>query len=717
MQNFDYQFNVGGNFTATVDGMAESAGRFNAAVEGTHSWLGKLGQTLAVWDLASNYVSKFNDTLGTLSASGISLDRQMHDLSAVAGVTGDGLKQIEGYARDSAKAFGIDASQAVEGYKLLLSQLSPELGKYPDALRAMGNSIATTSKLMGGDGVAAAEVLTTAMNQYGISLDDPMKASAEMARMMNVMAAAGQAGSAELPAIKVALQQCGMAAKAANVSFEETNAAIQVLDKAGKKGSEGGVALRNVLSTLAAGRFLPEKTLEELQKAGINVDALSDKTQPLKNRLEALKPLLNDDALLSALFGRENANAARALVQGTESLQEFTDAVTGTSSAEEQAAIVMESYAERQARINQRFEDFKIRVFQATGDLGLWMSTLMGALVPLSQLMPLLIGVGNLMAWIKGLQWASMWSRIQGFIYVARLQMAFMNKELITGQFASNGFLINITRATLAVVRFATVGILQALKGLGALVLSFVTGGTASATFAGIASASFGAFRLAAVTACRAVGVAIMNIPIIGWIAAAIAALVALGVYFWNTSAKFRAVLKGLGAAFVATFKGIWDLAKNVFGSIGDLIKAAFSLDGQGIKDAINRLKGGFSDFGRNVGKAFNDAYNAEMEASRKAEAAKNKKGQPDPNAAGGEVPTVDVPVVTPPDPTGGSLATVGGGKSDGGGKVRNVTVNVDKLVERFEIHTTNLSEDLGKVKDMVGEALLSALNDVNLAM
>lgn len=716
MQNFDYQFNVGGNFTATMDGMAESTGRFNAAVEGTHSWLGKLGQTLAVWDLASNYVSKFNDTLGGLSSSGISLDSQMHDLSAVAGVVGDGLKQIEGYARSSAKAFGIDASQSVEGYKLLLSQLSPELGKYPEALQAMGNCIATTSKLMGGDGVAAAEVLTTAMNQYGISLDDPMKASAEMARMMNVMAAAGQAGSAELPAIKVALQQCGMAAKAANVSFEETNAAIQVLDKAGKKGSEGGVALRNVLSTLAAGRFLPEKTQEELQKAGINVSSLTDKTKPLKERLETLKPLLKDDALLSALFGRENANAALALINGTESLHDFTEAVTGTASAEEQAAIIMDSYAERQARINQQFEDFKITVFQATGDLGIWLSTLMGALVPLSQLMPLLIGMGNLMAWIKGLQWAAMWSRVQGFIYAARLQMAFMNRELITGQFASNGFFVNITRATLAVLRFATVGIFQALKGLGALVLSFVTGGTASATFAGVASASFGAFKLAAVTACRAVSVAIMNIPIIGWIAAAIAALVALGVYFWNTSAKFRATLKGLGASFVAVFKGIWDLAKNVFGSIGDLIKAAFSLDGQGIKDAINRLKGGFSEFGTNVGKAFNDAYNAEMAASKKAEEAK-KKGKPDPNAAGGEVPTVDVPTVTSPDPTGGSLGTVGGGKSEGSGKIRNITVNVDKLVERFEIHTTNLSEDLGKVKDMVGEALLSALNDVNLAM
>lgn len=133
-----------------------------------------------------------------------------------------------------------------------------------------------------------------------------------MAEMMNVMAAAGQAGSAELPAIKAALEQCGMASKAANVSFEETNAAIQVLDKAGKKGSEGGVALRNTLSILSQGRFLPKDTREELERAGIDVLALGDKSKSLKERLELLKPVLNDSALFSKLFGMENANAARA---------------------------------------------------------------------------------------------------------------------------------------------------------------------------------------------------------------------------------------------------------------------------------------------------------------------------------------------------------------------------------------------------------------------
>ena len=68
---------------------------------------------------------------------------------------------IEGFARDSAKAFGTDAAVAVEGYKLLLSQLTPELGKYPEALSTMSDCIQMTSKLMGGDGVAAAHVLIT----------------------------------------------------------------------------------------------------------------------------------------------------------------------------------------------------------------------------------------------------------------------------------------------------------------------------------------------------------------------------------------------------------------------------------------------------------------------------------------------------------------------------------------------------------------------------
>ena len=720
MQQFVYNFNISGNFSQNISQMSQNAETFTKKAEGVCEVCEKWAGRLAKLNLASDYLQNVSGVLKDIGSGAVTLDSQMHDLSAVAGVTGEGLKTIEGYARSSAKAFGTDASVAVQGYKLILSQLSPELGKCPAALKAMGDAIQTTSKLMGNDGTAAAEVLTTAMNQYGVSLDDPMEASRKMAEMMNVMAAAGQAGSAELPAIKAALEQCGMASKAANVSFEETNAAIQVLDKAGKKGSEGGVALRNTLSILSQGRFLPKDTREELERAGIDVLALGDKSKSLKERLELLKPVLNDSALFSKLFGMENANAARALVQGTEQLGQFTEAVTGTNSAEEQAATVMESTAEKRARFRQQIEDIKISFTQLTGGVFAWVGVAASAAAPLSQLTPVFIGIYKGIRLAMSLNYAAALGRVATMARTAAVSIALMSDTTALANGISLGFIGNIGRCTIALLRFSTAGIWSGIKALGAFLLSLVTTGGASATFAGIASVSFGAFKLSAVSACRAVSIAIMNIPIIGWIAAAIAALIAVGVYFWNTSVKFRAVLKGLWAAFKAVFSGIGNLAKQTFGAIGDLIKAAFKLDAGGITAALNKLKGAYGDYGKEVGKAFNDAYTAEMKAGEKSNAKKSTKKQGKSAATAG-VTIPEVPTPTVPDVTGGTAGATAskktGGSSDSGGKIKNVSIHVDKLVERLEIHTANLQESAERVKDVVAQALLSALNDTNLAM
>jgi len=391
--SFNYLFGIDGNFTVKMEEMNRATSEFTAQVQKSQGVFDRFVGMAAKVDILSNGITKMAQALGDIVQPGIALNTSMTDLQAVTGVTGEGLKQIESYARDTAKAFGIDAAGAVESYKLILGQLSPELAKSPVALKAMGEHVATLSKLMGGDATAAAETLNTAMNQYGVDLSDPIKASEEMARMMNVMAAAGQEGSAELPQIKEALEQAGMAAKGAGVSFEEANAAIQVLDKAGKKGSEGGIALRNVIATLSQGRFIPKDVQKELKKAGINVTDLADRGKSLKERLELLRPVMNDAALFAKLFGKENTNAAMALVGGTEEVGRYTEAIQGTQSANDQAAVVMEGFAERQARIRQQIEDFKITIFNATGDVSLWAGALSDALIPLAQLMPLLSGM------------------------------------------------------------------------------------------------------------------------------------------------------------------------------------------------------------------------------------------------------------------------------------------------------------------------------------
>ena len=462
------------------------------------------------------------------------------------------------------------------------------------------------------------------------------------------------------------------------------------------------------MAILSRGRFLPKNTLEELQSAGVDITALTDKSRSLAERLTPLKAVMKDSALFSQLFGMENSNAAMALVQGIDEVQRYQTAITGTNTAVEQAGIIMGSYNERLARVRAKFDDLKISLFNASGDWGIWVEVMVGSLVPLAQMTPLLLGVGKGIAFIRSLNFAGMWHGVVGMMGRAILSLQMYNGYLSIGRVQALGFMRNIVQATVATLRFATVGIWSGIKALGAYVLSLVTGGAASVTFAGVASAGFTAFKTAAVTACRAVGVAIMNVPIIGWIAAAIAALIAVGTYFWNTSVKFRATLKGLWASFKAVFTGIWNMAKTVFGGLGDLIVAAFKFDGKGIRAAIQKMKGGFSDFGAEVGGAFTKAYDAEIAKSKADAAAKEQ-------ASSGVETTTSSPKPDP-DPLTGGLQSIGttSAKAD---KVRNITVNIEKLIDRFEVNTTNLREDMSRVKELVAEAVLSAVNDVNLAM
>ncbi len=126
------------------------------------------------------------------------------------------------------------------------------------------------------------------------------------------------------------------------------------------------MALRNVLATLSEGRFLPKEVKAELAAVGVNIDKMSDKSLPLAARLSQLTPILNDSALVTKLFGKENSNAALALLQNGDLLKQYTEAVTGTATATEQAAIIMESPAEKAKRLQAQVDDLKISLFNGT---------------------------------------------------------------------------------------------------------------------------------------------------------------------------------------------------------------------------------------------------------------------------------------------------------------------------------------------------------------
>lgn len=546
----------------------------------------KIGESAFTFVNVKDTIDRLSGALDDMAAPGLRLNEAMHSLSAVSGVTGKGLKQIEGYARKAAKTFGGSASDSVNAYQLVLSQLGPHIAQVPEALAAMGDSIKTTSKLMGNDTTAAAEVLTTALNQYQVSLDDPIKASEEMARMMNVMAAAGQAGSAELPTIGEALKQSGMMAKAAGVSFEELNASIQILDKAGKKGSEGGVALRNVMGTLAKGRFLPKDVKEELGMAGVSIDKLTNKSLSMTDRLRALAPVMNDSALLSKLFGQANASAAVALIASLDPIDELTAAISGSNSAYEQAAIIMESDIEKMSRFQAKIDDIKIRLY------GLYSGTL-----------PYIKGLGSAMQMTANIAITA-----NAMHMLSETSLALSIKRRTIEMLKSK----NTTIAATAKLGFYNTAVVLARR-----FTSLLTKELKKQRFAAIkaqlatmgAGASFGFFAKMAVVgrmACsmlvggiKAISTAIYNIPIFGWIVAGIALVIKGIQLLWNKSEGFRRVVfgvwevvKGIFSAAREYISGFVDCIREKFAGIRDKITGFFT----GIRDKISGLFSGIGD-------------------------------------------------------------------------------------------------------------------------
>ncbi|HFG0566800.1 TPA: phage tail tape measure protein [Flavobacterium psychrophilum] len=733
--NFNIQFNALGDnkITATIQGInaqingvsqsVQIAGNnINNSFNGIRESIKRISFTNVL-----DQIDRVTTGLDSVSQPGLKLSSNMADLSAITGVTGEKLKEIEGYARDSAKVFGVDAANGVESYKLILSQLSPEIAKQPSALKSMGESVSYLSKTMGGDTTAATEVLTTAMNQFQVSTIDPIKASKEMATMMNIMGAAAKEGSAELPQIKEALENSGMAAKSAGVSFAETNAAIQVLDKAGKKGSEGGIALRNIMSKLGQGRFIPKDTKIELEKAGIDINRLGDKSLTLAERMKPLKAIMKDGALVTKFFGEENSNAARALVDGISEQERLTKAIQGTNSVYEQAAIVMESPAEKSARLQEKIDDFKISLFNGTNGLLGYMGAIGNVTRDMTNLAPAISIAGSVLGTLTSKKKLDLlWTDIT----IARMKVS----TIVTNAWT-----------------FA--------QSVGAGVVSFLT----KATKAGAISAALLSIQTGIATGAQWAWNVAMTANPIGLIIAGIVALIATIAYVvyafdgWGNAWNHTVKAAKLGwEGFVGTFELLWLKVKNSFMNGIDTIQlgwykfknavglgdqsennamiAKINSDADARKKAIvdgqKKVKNAKQSAGKEAVLAVNSIHSngkgfgtimTDIKAKIGIETPKQKAEKKEPdnkkdkNAF--DVTKGGAGIIPATKSIGGVGAKDKKESSGTGGGSGSRNITIGKLIENMHIHIGGtIRESKESIKQSITEVLLTAVNDVNLA-
>ena len=338
------------------------------------------------WQAASQGFLNITQKFSEAAQVGADYEKSLLDVSAITGITGDGLDKLGGKARNLAKEFGGTATDNLATFQTILSRLGPQIGKSDEALAKMGRSANTLAKTMGGNVVGATDALTTSMLQFKVNLDDPIAAAAEMERMMNVMAAGAKEGAAEVPQIAQALVQAGGAAKLSNVSFEETNAALQALAQSGKYGAEAGVGLRNVLIKMNAPSALSKEATNMLAAYGVNMQKVSDTTVPFAERLKELQKIGQNTDALAAVFGAENIQSAQGLINTADAQAELTQQISGTNVATEQASIVMSGWSEWLGRCKAWLDDLKIGSFSFTKVLGVVGDSLGGVISTLGDM-------------------------------------------------------------------------------------------------------------------------------------------------------------------------------------------------------------------------------------------------------------------------------------------------------------------------------------------
>jgi hypothetical protein len=318
-------------FGRKVKKNTKSAG---ANVKGLGGTFGSL--TKRVGALALAYATL--ETAMAFFTVGTSFQDAMAELSAITGAKGADLKALGVDARLFSKEFGISADIVAKGFTQIASSKS-ELLKTPGAVAAVARESLTLAKAAGITLPDAIRASVGALNQFNKGAD-------QAARFVNVIAAGAKVGASQVGETAEALKNAGTVAALFGLTFEETNAILQVFAKNELKGAEAGTGLRSTLSKM-------EEKMGKFAPSVIGITA----------SLEKLKEAELSNTQIIKTFGNENLRSILILQENIPLLKQWTKELTGTNTANDQASTRMATLTGKWERFKEVVSDMSIELF------------------------------------------------------------------------------------------------------------------------------------------------------------------------------------------------------------------------------------------------------------------------------------------------------------------------------------------------------------------
>lgn len=258
-------------------------------------------------------------------------------LSSLRSLTGVSAQELN-YFRAEAIRMGMDstqsASQMVDAFKLIGSQM-PELLKNKTALTQTAEAAVVLAEAAELDVPTAAKALTGALNQMGAS-------SSEAANYINILAAASQQGSADIPYLNKAIENAGGAASSTGVKFNELVAIIEAIAPKITDAASAGTNLRNIFLTL-------ESSADQNLRPSV---------VGLSTAIDNLSKMNLDAVQLTKMFGKESVTAAIAILQEKDAFDELSQSIKDTNTAYDQAAINNDNLAGSIGKLQSSWTSF-----------------------------------------------------------------------------------------------------------------------------------------------------------------------------------------------------------------------------------------------------------------------------------------------------------------------------------------------------------------------
>ena len=291
----------------------------------TTSWLERMNNGITKWGgmiaTGAAALTGVSFTINKLRSNRDDKEEAQAELKALTGLDDDSIQWLTHQAEilstsmeESGLRIRQSSDEILQAYMLIGSK-KPELLGNKEALNAVtveAMRLAAAAKIDLKDAVTAT---TISLNMYGESAD-------QAAKYVNVLAAGSKEGAADVSAQAATIKNAGVAAASAGVSIEQLQGTIQTLAEKGMEAEVAGTALRKFFLVLQTG---PDET--------------NPKVVGLQTALENLNKKGMTAGDIQKMFGEEAYTAASILIQNVDAVDRYTQAVTNTNIAVEQAAI------------------------------------------------------------------------------------------------------------------------------------------------------------------------------------------------------------------------------------------------------------------------------------------------------------------------------------------------------------------------------------------